>query len=318
MCTPTHWKNINFISCVLYPLGLLYGLATFLRLKLKKSHQVGCRVICVGNLGAGGSGKTPVAVSLAKMLQQNGKNPFFITRGYGGQQKDVLVTSAHTAAQVGDEPLLLFRQAPVVVNPDRFRGALKAVRQGADVIIMDDGFQNPSLHKDISLLVIDGSYGFGNGFCIPAGPLREFLSSGLKRADAAVIIGEDKHNLSSLLKPLPVFKGKVVPECGQISNRRIIAFAGIGRPQKFYQSLKECGFELLQCFDFPDHHFYNNQELEKIISAAQKQNADIYTTAKDFVKIPSPLRSYCKVLEISIEWENPQALYDFLLCPVYK
>ncbi len=313
MKTPTHWKSINFLSVVLFPLGIVYGLVTALRLKLKTTHKVNAKIICVGNLTAGGTGKTPVCLSLAKMLQQNDKNPFFITRGYGGKDKNTLVTPSHKAMEVGDEPLLLSQQAPTVVNPNRYQAALKAINHGADIIIMDDGFQNPSLYKDISLLVIDGNYGFGNGFCIPAGPLREFISSGLKRADAAIILGEDKHNLASILKPLPVFKGKVVADCNKITNRNIIAFAGIGHPSKFYQSLEECGFNILQNFDFPDHHFYNEKELLQIIEIAKNKNADIYTTSKDFVKIPIKLRPHFKVLEITVEWENSQAFYNFLL-----
>ena len=313
MKTPTYWKTTNLSSLLLFPLGLLYGFATALRLKLKKTHKVNCKVICVGNLTAGGTGKTPVCLSLAKILQQNNKNPFFVTRGYGGKTKNILVNHSHKAQEVGDEPILLSQQAPTIINPNRYQAALKAIQHGADIIIMDDGFQNPSLYKNVSLLVIDGNYGFGNGFCIPAGPLREFISSGLKRANAAIILGEDKHNLASILKPIPVFKGKIVADCNKITKRDIIAFAGIGHPSKFYQSLNECGFNILQSFDFPDHHFYNGKELNQLIEIAKNKNADIYTTSKDFVKIPIKLQLHFKVLEINVEWENPQALCNFLL-----
>ena len=192
---------------LLWPFGCLYGLATACRIRSAKPGKVKAKVICIGNLTAGGTGKTPVAISLAAMLQKRGLSPCFITRGYGGTLQDVLVEpQIHTACQVGDEPLLLARQAR-----DRYQGACKAVSNGADYILMDDGFQNPGLYKDLSLLVVDGGFGFGNGMCIPAGPLREFKNQGLSRADAIIIIGEDKFDLAGKFHGLPVFKGRVVP-----------------------------------------------------------------------------------------------------------
>lgn len=314
MQTPKHWKNLNLLSCILSPFGLLYGLATAGRLRLVKPQTCNAKVICVGNLTAGGTGKTPVAVALAKLLQDNGKNPFFITRGYGGSLQDIKVDPRqHQADEVGDEPLLLARQASVIVNRRRVEAAAKACLLGADYIIMDDGFQNPYLHKDISFLVIDGEFGLGNRLCIPAGPMREFLSAGIRRASAAIIIGEDKHNIASCLGSLPVFRAVIRPQIPEDTSRPVIAFAGIGRPAKFYQSLNECGFNLLQTVDFPDHHFYSREELLKLKAAAQKQQAVLYTTAKDFVKIPADLQNGIKVLEISIEWENQQKLVQFLL-----
>lgn len=314
MQTPSHWKSLNLLSCILSPLGLLYGLATACRLRLAKPQACNAKVICVGNLTAGGTGKTPVAVALAKILQNHGKNPFFITRGYGGSLQDIKVDpQQHQAVEVGDEPLLLARQGPVIVNRRRVEAAAKACSLGADFIIMDDGFQNPYLHKDISFLVIDGEFGLGNRLCIPAGPMREFLSAGLKRASAAIIIGEDKHNIASCLGSLPIFRAVIRPQLPEDASRPVIAFAGIGHPAKFYRSLRECGFNLLQTVDFPDHHFYSREELLKLKAAAQKQQAALYTTAKDFVKIPADLQDGIDVLEISIEWENQQKLAQFLL-----
>ncbi len=314
MKTPTHWKSINILSLVLWPLGCLYGLATALRLWLKTPHKVEAKVICVGNLTAGGTGKTPVAVSLAKLLQQNGQNPYFVSRGYGGRLKGLqVIPGHHSAADVGDEPLLLARQAPVIINPDRYAGALLAEQDGADYIIMDDGFQNPSLYKDISFIVIDGNVGLGNGFCIPAGPLREFKNAGLHRATAIILIGQDKFNLADTFGKVPVFKGTIKPVSPSPLTYDIVAFAGIGRPSKFYQSLTECGFKIVASKDFPDHHFYTETELEELLELGKQHKAPVYTTAKDFVKIPGRLQSKFKVLEIAIEWENPAELTNFLL-----
>lgn len=314
MRTPTHWKNKNILSFLLWPLGCLYGLATALRLWLKTPHKVEAKVICVGNLTAGGTGKTPVAVSLAVLLQQLGRKPYFVSRGYGGRLKGLqVVPDRHSAADVGDEPLLLARQAPVIINPDRYTGALMAEQDGADYIIMDDGFQNPSLYKDISFVVIDGNVGLGNGFCIPAGPLREFKTAGLHRANAIILIGEDKFNLAGSFGKLPVFKGKIKPVSPSPLTYDIVAFAGIGRPGKFYQSLTDCGFKIVASKDFPDHHFYTETELEELLELGKKHKAPVYTTAKDFVKIPGRLQNKFKVLEITIEWENPAELTNFLL-----
>lgn len=313
MRTPSHWKNDNLLSSVLLPIGWAYGLATALRLKLVKPRKVNIPVICIGNLTAGGTGKTPVAIAIAKLLQEQNHHPFFITRGYGGTLQDVLVdTLQHNAQMVGDEPLLLASQAPVVVNRLRFEAAQKAQSAEADCIIMDDGFQNPQLHKDLSLLVIDGGYGLGNQHCIPAGPLREFKKAGLKRANGIIIIGDDKFNIAQKVGKIPVFKGKITPIKPQTSNNRAIAFAGIGRPQKFYQSLTELGFELLQTFDFPDHHYYNESELQELIALAQEKEAVLYTTSKDFVKITPHLQKHFQVLEITIEWEDKNQLLSFL------
>ena len=313
MKTPAHWKSTNLLSILLWPFGCLYGLATMLRLCFKKPQKVPARVICVGNLTAGGTGKTPVSIALAKMLQQHGRHPFFLTRGYGGKLQDIQVDPLiHRAAEVGDEPLLLTRQAPVIVNRRRFEGAQKAVAAGADTIIMDDGFQNPSLYKDLSLLVIDGEFGLGNGFCIPAGPLREFASAGLRRAQAVILIGADKHHLAEKIK-LPVFRAQIEPQRPEIKNQRVIAFAGIGRPQKFYRSLQNCGFEIVKTFDFPDHHFYQQNELQHLVNEAETSKAELYTTSKDFVKIPSCFRNKIKVLDIDIIWQDPERLAEFIL-----
>lgn len=313
MKTPPHWNSKNLISGLLLPLGWLYNLATKLNIRFKHSNQVDKKVICIGNLTAGGTGKTPVAISIASILQNLGHRPFFVSRGYGGSLKNVLVDSQkHKAFEVGDEPLLLSKQAPVIVNPLRYQGALKAIELGADTIIMDDGFQNPGLKKDLSFLVFDGGFGYGNGRPIPSGPLRESLNDGLKRAQAIIIIGEDKHNLKQEFHFLPIFQGYISPKPIKTTNHKAIAFAGIGRPEKFYHSMRTLGFDLVETIDFPDHHQYSIKELEQLISQAQAKNALLYTTSKDYVKIPSILQSQFKVLEIEITWQEKSALVDFI------
>lgn len=316
MKTPTYWKDKNIVSDFLSPLGRLYNLATRMRIKHKRPRKAPCPVICVGNLTAGGTGKTPVAIALSKLLSEAGYHPYFVSRGYGGTLHNIVVDNQkHTAAQTGDEPLLLSRYAPVVVNPDRFQGAMTACSYGADLIIMDDGFQNPGLFKDLSFLVFDGSFGIGNGRCIPAGPLREDFGAGLKRADAAIIIGSDLCNLESRLN-IPTFAAEIRPIKAHRGTPHIIAFAGIGRPEKFYQSLRSLNFNLLHTYDFPDHHIYTEDDLQTLIRSAERLQAEIYTTTKDFVKIPPQLQSKFKVLDIEILWQDPQALQQFILSKI--
>lgn len=318
MKTPSFWKDNNIISTLLTPLGELYALATTLRLKLKTPKKVNIPVICIGNLTAGGTGKTPTAISLADMLKKSGININFISRGYHGNLQNTEVNpKLHTPQQVGDEPLLLSQVAPTFINANRYQGALIAQNNSAQCIIMDDGFQNPTLHKDLSFIVIDGNYGFGNCKCIPAGPLREHISSGIKRAQAALIIGEDKYNISNKLN-IPSFKGKIIPQSPNLDNNEVIAFAGIGRPEKFYNSLTELGIKVIKTFDFPDHHYYTEAELQNIIKEAQSSKADIITTSKDFVKIPSQLQSHFKVLDITIQWEDAKGLQNFILTKLKK
>lgn len=314
MRTPIFWNKKNLIAKGLLPIGMLYSAATAFRLKTKKSHKVDLPVICIGNLTAGGTGKTPVAIAISELLQKQGYNSAFVSRGYGGKLSGVMVDpQIHSAKDVGDEPLLLARQAPVSINPNRYLAALEAQKNGANVIVMDDGFQNPSLHKDISFLVFDGGFGIGNEYPLPAGPLRENFSKGIKRASAAIIIGEDKHGIASRLNNLPVFKGKIVSKLPQLGSKKVIAFAGIGRPQKFYNSLSEYGLDLVDTIDFPDHHFYTSLELRNMVEQAETAGAELITTAKDFVKIPPEMQPRFKVLEIKIEWEDEEALEQFLL-----
>ena len=312
MKTPKYWQSNSLISKILTPLGLLYGFATQMRIKLKTPKKTEIPVICVGNITAGGTGKTPVAISIAKMLVTAMYHPFFVSRGYGGKLQNVLVNNKkHTAQEVGDEPLLLSEQAPVVINADRLAGANLAVKEGADVIIMDDGFQNPTLYKNLSFLVFDGHYGVGNGKIIPAGPLRETFVNGAKRADALIILGKDKHELAKRSN-LPVFYGHTEPTQTAVGNADVVAFAGIGHPQKFYHTLQQQGYNVVKTIDFPDHHYYTKTEIEQILQEAKSLNAEVYTTGKDFVKIPTLYHNSINVLEVAVVWDEPEKLLQFI------
>ncbi len=285
MKTPKFWMTDGILPRVLAPLGWIYGAVTQWRIKFGKPYRCGVKVICVGNITAGGVGKTPVAIALAQKEMAAGRRVFFVTRGYKGKLKNILVDlNKHTPEETGDAARLLARVAPTVIAPKRDIGAKMAVEMGAEVIIMDDGFQNPRLYKDESWLVFDGTVGIGNGRIIPAGPLRESLADGEKRAQHIIIMGEDKTGLAKHCS-LPVCFGRLEAEPCEIPSRRVLAFAGIGHPEKFYQTLRGQGFDVVQTRDFPDHYAYAAADIEELQRVAAADGLALVTTEKDFVKL---------------------------------
>jgi tetraacyldisaccharide 4'-kinase len=272
-----------------------------------KPYRASVPVICVGNLTAGGSGKTPVAIAVAKRLLARGERIFFLTRGYGGSETGPLLVQDHDAAAVGDEALLLARTAPTVVAKDRAAGAAFAVRHGATGIVMDDGHQNFSLAKTVSLLVVDG---FGNGLMIPAGPLREKVAQGLARANAVIAMSDaDLQGYGG-----PVLRARLAtPENNRaaFAGKRVFAFAGIGRPEKFVSSLKEAGAIVTGTQFFADHHPYRDAEIAGLKGRAE--GAQLVTTEKDFVRLPPALRAGIAVLTVEARFEQPQLLDRLLI-----
>jgi tetraacyldisaccharide 4'-kinase len=285
MRAPEFWSRNGLLPVILSPVGALYGFSVRAKQRNAAPFRPKARVLCVGNLTAGGSGKTPIAIALARMLTARGLKPVFLTRGYGGTTRGpVQVTPSARPADTGDEPLLLAAHASTIVARDRAEGARLADTLGADVIVMDDGFQNFQIAKDISLLVVDGSSGFGNGRMIPAGPLREPVAQGLARADGVVLIGDD-------IPPLPGFAGpvaraKIVPNAPEaLAQHRVIAFAGIGRPEKFFTTLTGMGVKLTLTKSFPDHHRFTALEIAALKGAAETASALLVTTEKDYVRL---------------------------------
>lgn len=293
MKTPKFWIKDGFWARLLTPIGAVYAWATARRIRKGRPYHSSAKVICVGNITAGGVGKTPVAIALAKQYQAKGKKVFFVTRGYKGKLKNVLVDlKRHSPRETGDEPRLLAQTAPTIIAPKREIGAQMAEMMGAEIIIMDDGFQNPGLYKDESWLVFDGTVGVGNGRFIPAGPLRESLTQGQKRAQHILIMGEDKTGLAERCS-LPVSFGRLEPEALRLPLRRVFAFAGIGHPDKFYQTLREMGFEVVKTRDFPDHHIYSEDEVMALRQEAAAEELVLVTTEKDLVKIGEVAGIYC-------------------------
>jgi tetraacyldisaccharide 4'-kinase len=306
MRAPEFWQHRGPLALLLAPLGLLYGASVALNARSAAPYRAKARVICVGNLTAGGSGKTPVAMAVAQKLAARGKKVFFLTRGYGGTGAGPLLVTNQTAAQVGDEALLLARIAPTLIARNRADGARLADASGADVIVMDDGHQNFSLAKDISLVVVDG---FGNGLMIPAGPLRETVRGGLARADAVVTFGGDT------LKDFcgPVLTARLEADGASFAGKRVFAFAGIGRPEKFVNSLTAAGAIVTGTQFFGDHHPYSPAEITAL--TRQAKDAILITTEKDLVRLSPQERQRVAVLTVRAEFEDP-ALLDRLLAAV--
>ncbi len=308
MKAPEFWTRRGPAAQLLRPFGLATRLATARRMR-RVGVSIGIRTICVGNAGVGGAGKTIVALDVLSRLPGR---PFALTRGYGGALSGPVQVEPgiHSAQEVGDEALLLAEAAPTILARDRAAGARLALAEGATAIVMDDGLQNPALRKDVSLLVIDGGYGFGNGLLLPAGPLREPAAAAARRCQAAVLIGNDETGALALLPPgLPVLRAALLPECVEPLGRRpVIAFAGIGRPEKFFRSVISLGAELVSSHAYPDHHVYAAREVFALLAEAANTGARLVTTAKDFVKLPPSLRAASLVVHARLFWEDEAAL----------
>jgi tetraacyldisaccharide 4'-kinase len=326
LTAPDFWCKKNWVARSLYPLSYGYKLASSLSYAMQSvfATQIPSKVICVGNITVGGGGKTPLSMWLAEMVIKKGSKPFFLTRGYKGSIEVPVVVdnTRHLSSEVGDEALLLANIAPVVVAKNRILGAKEAINSGAEIIIMDDGYQNCSIKKDLSLLVIDREYGLGNGYLIPAGPLREPLHKAIKKADAVIVTGNKTSccNLRSELYKkcgkniIHSFIGLKFPQDFDFYGN-YIAFAGIAQPQKFFRSLINQGIKLAETFSFPDHYAYDEAELIYLIEHARTQKAFLLTTEKDMMRIPHNLRYLiCSPkIELQLEEEGIQAI-DTMLC----
>jgi tetraacyldisaccharide 4'-kinase len=314
---PEFWKRDGnpWLARVLLPAEGIYALATAFRRWRHLPYRPPVPVVVAGGLTLGGSGKTPLALALAEHLAA--RQPHFVTRGYGGRTKGPLRVdgSRHTAAEVGDEPLLLARKAPTWVARNRAAGARAAIEAGAGMVILDDGFQNPFLAKDLALLAIDGEGGIGNGHVFPAGPLREPLSFALRRAAAVIRIGDDLVGVERLVggrRPIVPARLVPTPEAAALAGQRVFAFSGIGRPEKFFASLRAIGAQLVTTRAFPDHHPYTATEAGGLLGEAAEMNAVAVTTAKDQVRLPRAAQGHVTVLEIKLVFAESRALEDLL------
>jgi len=315
MRVPRFWTEDGLAAGLLSPLGSITAALTARRVS-RPGWQAPVPVFCCGNATVGGSGKTTLALDLLARLRTLGAVPHALLRGYGGTERGPLRVDPgqHDAARVGDEALLLAAAAPTWVARDRSAGAREAIAAGATAIVMDDGLQNPGLLKDCSLLVIDGGFGFGNGRLLPAGPLREPVAAAAARAAAAVLIGEDRHGAISALPPgLPVLRADLVQDLrGLDLTSRYFAFAGIGRPDKFFDGLYRAGVMLAGTRAFADHHPYTDAERAALHAAAAALGAGLLTTPKDLARLPVAARAGIAAAGVALAWADEAALERLL------
>jgi tetraacyldisaccharide 4'-kinase len=296
MREPAFWhRPSSWQSRLLQPIGALYGAIAARRLAQAGEHAA-VLVICVGNYHVGGAGKTPTVLALAELLRARGERPVVVSRGYGGKLEGPVAvdTKRHAAADVGDEPLMLACHVPVIVARARAAGARLACAQGASVILLDDGFQNPALHKDLALIVIDGARGIGNGCVFPAGPLRAPLSPQLDRTGALIVVGD-----GAAAEPIvaavasrgkPVLRARLEPDSASLialRGHRCLAFAGIGDPGRFFATLRTHGIDVAGEVAFADHHPFTRPELDALMSRAARDELTLVTTEKDLMRLAS-------------------------------
>jgi tetraacyldisaccharide 4'-kinase len=326
MREPAFWhRPSSLLSQLLAPLGALYGAIAARRL-MRTGLRAGVPVICVGNYGLGGAGKTPTVMALAGILRSLGETPVVLSRGYGGRLHGPLQVDAHrhTATEVGDEPLMMAGTVPVIVSRQRAAGIAPARALGASVILLDDGFQNPALAKDISLIVIDGDRGLGNERVFPAGPLRAPLLPQLSRTDALVIVGSgvaaDDVAAGVDARRGLVLRAKLVPDDASVAalrGRRVCAFAGIGDPARFFRSLRACGIDVAAERAFADHHRFSHHDVAELQVRASRDGLALVTTEKDLARLRNSesLAAFAQAVvpfAVRLVFDDEQALRSFL------
>ena len=332
MREPAFWhRPSSWTSQLLRPLAAIYGAVAAQRLQ-RVGVDAGIPVLCVGNYHVGGAGKTPTVLALAKLLRELEERPVVLSRGYGGRLRGPVKVDPdrHTASDVGDEPLMMAATLPVVISRDRAEGVALARSQGASVILMDDGFQNPSVVKDASLIVIDGTRGLGNGRVIPAGPLRAPLRPQLERTDALIVVGEgnaaQKVAVEIAARGKPVLSAHLKPDEASLAalrGKRVLAFAGIGDPTRFFNTLRGSGLEVVRGKAFADHHAFTKGEIEDLVAEAVRDGLTLVTTEKDLARLRGAdgVPAWAQAIvpfAVTLQFEDTAALRRFVTDQLFK
>jgi tetraacyldisaccharide 4'-kinase len=317
---PFWWTKTGWQAICLYPLSFVYGRISGAILQHRRRHPLPVPVICVGNFTVGGAGKTPTAIAIARAAKARGLTPGFLSRGYGGSLDVMTVVDPHhhRSTAVGDEPLLLAREALTVISRRRVAGAEKLIAEGADLIIMDDGFQSARLQVDYALIVIDSMRGIGNGWVVPSGPVRAPIQVQMRHLDAILKVGKgdaaDQFVRQASRSGKPVLVANVMPQSGgDLSGKSVLAYAGIADPRKFYRTLEELGAVIADRQDFPDHHHLADDEISDLLARAEKQGLQLVTTAKDSVRLAgghgrsAELQEKSKVVDVDMVFDDPKA-----------
>jgi tetraacyldisaccharide 4'-kinase len=329
MRAPDFWRaGASLAARALAPLGALYGTVAAARLA-HSGARAPLPTFVIGGLTAGGDGKTPTALALAQLLTQYGERPALLTRGYGreaGASESILVDTQHHAAHdVGDEPLLLARAAPTFVGADRIASAQRAQSNGATVLVLDDGFHSRRLAPDLALLITDGAYGAGNGRCLPAGPLRAPLDTQLAQADALVLIGEG--DAAAAIAARAKAFGKLVLHATMttsedaatlLRDKKMLAFAGLARPEKFQRSLQACGADVVATRWFDDHHLFTQREVDDLRAEARRLGATLATTEKDAARLSPENLAGIEIVAATLTFEDPEALQRLIHATLVK
>lgn len=316
--TPSFWQRLGLTSLLLCPFSIIYWLGHLIYRQRSSGYRAPVPVICIGNLTAGGAGKTPTSLALARLLKKMGQQPHFVYKAHPQSSMHPVLKvdpQRHKFQEVGDEALLLAEVAPTWVSAERVNAVKEAVSAGASVVILDDGFQNPTVQYDLAIVVVDGGYGFGNGLMLPAGPLREPVRSGLKRAQAMIIVGDDRHDVA---RKAPQHcqvihaNAELTANVHALRGKRVMAFAGIGRPEKFFLMLQNMGALLIEQFAFPDHYHYSTSDIRNVLWRAEKANCQVVTTAKDAVRLWPEARDKMVVADVNISFHDHDIMQRLL------
>ncbi len=307
--TPHFWTELSWQSVILFPVSYIWRFGHYAQQKILNTKETEIPVICVGNLTVGGSGKTPVVITLCRFLSGIGKSTSILTRGFGGKEKGPIFvsTNLHQSLDVGDEPLMMAHSLDVCVSRNRPLGANHILdKKKYDCIVMDDGLQNPTLKKDLNIAVFDGKFGIGNGFLLPAGPMRQKLEVGIQNIDLVIFNGKDETGLGQKIPPhIPIFTGELQPDeeiVEKMKNRRVYGFAGIGNPSRFFKTLNNIGADLVGEAHFADHHPYTDADLTQLYEEAMQSGAELVTTQKDWMRLPTDWRDRVLTVPVRIHF----------------